>query len=569
MVRRNHYDSFQSSRSGSSRALTRILGSLALVAGLGSTSCGDPGALGENGAELARGEPTSTADDGLTLSCTPPAKLTCPPPPPDSGVKFTCFCLTPPPVVQTATLVPDFYVTQVIYAPPGKSSNINYSSSTSMGSTTTCSHGFKDDVKVTAEASGSFFGGASVSVSGGISSSTNHSDALDVSTQFSQGYKKSGQVDRIDHNYDEIWFLIRPKIDISYQAGATSTQQANLKWKFGQQDGFNNGILQFVYAGWLNNAMQMPSDVKNTLDYYGITADKYATLLHADPLFTGISPNQTMDASRYDYLGVFPFEPPFAQGDQASTQSFSIDQKTTNTSTASFDDSYSVGLSASGSFNAGVVSAKLSISSTWTWTSSSSFRNSNGTGMTDSFTVGQPAYGYTGPTLLHVYVDKIYHTYAFTLDYPQGEQNLALGQPSYQSSDVPGYYAVASLANDGNTDGNFWDGSVSHTDSGYVTYSEGWPGQYWYVDLGSERVVNSVRIFNRTDCCSERLSHFNILAYDSMQGYWKVISDHSQDNVAGISFLNLPVSMTRTQYVMVAKTDDNNLQLAEVEVMGF
>jgi F5/8 type C domain len=330
----------------------------------------------------------------------------------------------------------------------------------------------------------------------------------------------------------------------------------------------NNGISMFVYAGWLNNAMQMPSDVRSTLDFYGITPDKYATLLHADPLFTGIAPNQTMDANRFAFIGTFPYQPPFGQGDQASSQSYSIDQKSTETSTLAFDDSYSVGLSASGGFNVGVFSSKLSISSTWTWTNSSTFKNSNGTGMTDSFTIGQPAFGYSGPTLLRAYVDKIYHTYAFTLDFPQGETNLALGRPSWQSSDT-GWGAVAALANDGNTDGNFWDGSVNHTDAGFSGGGEGWPGQFWYVDLGSERVVNSVRIFNRTDCCSERLSHYNILAWDSMQGVWKVVADHSADDTSGIGFFNLPVAMVKTQYVMLAKTDDNYLHVAEVEVMGF
>jgi hypothetical protein len=176
-------------------------------------------------------------------------------------------------------------------------------------------------------------------------------------------------------------------------------------------------------------------------------------------------------------------------------------------------------------------------------------------------------FGYAGPTLLHVYEDKIYKTYAFTLDWPQGETNLALGTPSYQSSDPFG--APASRANDGNTDGNFWDGSVSHTDFGLVTSEADWPGQYWYVDLGSERTVDAVNLFNRTDCCSERLSHYNVLAYDSNQQVWNVISNHSADDTTGVSFFHWPVNLVRTRYVMIGKTDDNYLQLAEVQVMGF
>ncbi|HEX3854426.1 MAG TPA: discoidin domain-containing protein [Polyangiaceae bacterium] len=104
---------------------------------------------------------------------------------------------------------------------------------------------------------------------------------------------------------------------------------------------------------------------------------------------------------------------------------------------------------------------------------------------------------------------------------------------------------------------------------GFVTGEADWPGQYWFVDLGSEKNVDAINIFNRTDCCTERLSHYNILAFDSSQGLWKVISNHSGDDTTGVSFFRWPVSLLKTQYVMVAKTDQNYLHLAEVQVMGF
>jgi hypothetical protein len=149
------------------------------------------------------------------------------------------------------------------------------------------------------------------------------------------------------------------------------------------------------------------------------------------------------------------------------------------------------------------------------------------------------------------------------------ELNLALGRPSWQSTDLPGYGAVAGRANDGNTDGNFWNGSVTHSDYGFNGYGyAGWPGQFWYVDLGSERTVKSVKIFNRTDCCSERLSHYNILAWNSAVGEWQVISDHSGEYTTA-AFNYAPIDNVQTQYVMVAKTDENYLSLAEVQVMTY
>lgn len=77
--------------------------------------------------------------------------------------------------------------------------------------------------------------------------------------------------------------------------------------------------------------------------------------------------------------------------------------------------------------------------------------------------------------------------------------NLALGKPATQSSTA--YGADASRAVDGNTDGNFFNNSVTHTaDSGW-----------WQVDLGSAQRVGNVVLWNRTDCCSERLQNFALL----------------------------------------------------------
>jgi len=434
--------------------------------------------------------------------------------------------------------------------------------------TSSATHGFKNDIKVRAEASGGIFASGSLTVSAGLTSGTTNNDTLDVTTTQSQGYKKSGQVDRIDHNYDEIWFLIRPLVNVAFQPEGGG-KQASVDWQLAAGDGFNNDIYMSVYAGWLNNAMEMPSGIKSQLDYYGITPAYYSTLLAADPLFTGMWPNQTMDPARYEYIGEFPFQPPFAMGDQASSQTYTIDQKATSSNTQTSDMSYSVGMSVSGGVDAGLFKAKLTVDNTWTWTNTSSLKQSTANGSTDTFTVGQPTFGYSGPSMLHVYEDTLFRTYAFTLDWPQGETNLALGRPSWQSTTYAGN--DASRANDGNTDGNYWDGVLSHTENGYV-YGDAepdLPGQYWYVDLGAEHVVNSVDIFNRTDCCSERLSHYNILAYDQSAAKWRVVSSHSMDDTTDVAFVHSAVSMVKTQFVMIAKTDDDYLQLAEVRVMGY
>ena len=164
--------------------------------------------------------------------------------------------------------------------------------------------------------------------------------------------------------------------------------------------------------------------------------------------------------------------------------------------------------------------------------------------------------------------NAVYGTIKLLLCSQPEEENLALNRPSWQSSDLPGYDAGASKANDGNTSGNFWEGSVSISDYGFAWGVPEASGQWWYVDLGAERVIKAVNVFNRTDCCSERLSHYKILAWDGSTSTWKVISDQSGSDTTYLPSINHAIANVKTQYVMVAKTDEDYLQLAEVQVIG-
>jgi hyaluronoglucosaminidase len=70
--------------------------------------------------------------------------------------------------------------------------------------------------------------------------------------------------------------------------------------------------------------------------------------------------------------------------------------------------------------------------------------------------------------------------------------NVAAGKPASQSSE--GYGGGASRAVDGNTDGNWGAGSVTHT------AEDGSPEPWWQVDLQAALPIHSVQVWNRTDC---------------------------------------------------------------------
>ena len=143
-------------------------------------------------------------------------------------------------------------------------------------------------------------------------------------------------------------------------------------------------------------------------------------------------------------------------------------------------------------------------------------------------------------------------------------KNLALKKTVRQSS--TGYGGNAEKAVDGNREGNYNANSVSHTSNS--------PNEWWEVDLGGQKNIREIRIWNRTDCCPERLSNFYVMVSpvpfasgslsSSLNDYnvWK----HNFKGAAGRETI-IPVS-AKGRYVRIQLAGQNWLSLAEVEVFG-
>lgn len=129
-------------------------------------------------------------------------------------------------------------------------------------------------------------------------------------------------------------------------------------------------------------------------------------------------------------------------------------------------------------------------------------------------------------------------------------RNLALRKPATQSS--TGWDSPASLAVDGNTDSDWFHGSVSHTDDNYQAW--------WQVDLGSVQQIDNVSVFLMTVCCS---SHDNFDVKVSSDG-----SNWTSYYVAGpVDQVNVPVNRA-ARYVRVQLRGGGYLALGEVQVWG-
>jgi hypothetical protein len=144
--------------------------------------------------------------------------------------------------------------------------------------------------------------------------------------------------------------------------------------------------------------------------------------------------------------------------------------------------------------------------------------------------------------------------------------NISQGKNATQSSTVFG--GNAGRAVDSVTDGNWGNSSVTHTNS----EANAW----WQADLGSSFLVDSLTVWNRTDCCGDRLSDYWVFISDTpflpsdtsaslliRVNTWnnhQISPPNPSTNITGIG--------VRGQYVRVQLSGTNYLSLAEVEIFG-
>lgn len=142
--------------------------------------------------------------------------------------------------------------------------------------------------------------------------------------------------------------------------------------------------------------------------------------------------------------------------------------------------------------------------------------------------------------------------------------NAAIGKPTTQSS--TGFGGSSSRAVDNNTDGNWGNNSVTHTNN---TSANNW----WEVNLENNEDIQKINLWNRTDCCSDRLENFyvfvsptpftsedpSVLSNDPE--IWNTFISNSPSPNMSID-INAP-----GQYLRIQLTDNDYLSLAEVEVL--
>jgi hypothetical protein len=140
--------------------------------------------------------------------------------------------------------------------------------------------------------------------------------------------------------------------------------------------------------------------------------------------------------------------------------------------------------------------------------------------------------------------------------------NVALGTSPTQSTTLAN--SPAARAVDGSTEGDWYSESVSHTD----TAANSW----WQDDLGSSRFISTINVWNRRDCCGDRLDDFWVFVSDNPFTSTNLATTIAQSGVQGTHITTQAGSPTtidigRTgRYVRVQLNNTDYLALSEVQV---
>jgi hypothetical protein len=145
--------------------------------------------------------------------------------------------------------------------------------------------------------------------------------------------------------------------------------------------------------------------------------------------------------------------------------------------------------------------------------------------------------------------------------------SIAVGKPATQSSTAWG--GVAERAVDGDTNGSWSGGSVTHT------AEDGSPEPWWQVDLGETVDIDEIAIWNRTDCCGSRLSDYYVLVAD--EPFESEVLAETLEQPGVTAFFEASTAGTPTtiqasglagRFIRVQLTGTAPLSLAEVEIFG-
>lgn len=322
-----------------------------------------------------------------------------------SGAWTPCEVHAGPARPVSGTLVPDYLVLAVIYAPPGRDAqngggSVTYAEGSSFGSSLSSSTSFKLGYKVTlsGEAGGS---GLDASFSWGAA----------TGTESTIGFKKSSTrtvrvpgpaKNAVDHGYDQIWLWLKPKVNLHLYPDYA-------KWGLSAD---TDSRVTYVRVRELQDPTNnMSAETEQLLRDANITPEKYPQLLALNPFSSGSS---AVDAKRYHRWGSVPYKPPPTPRDAPTSISdkFSVENSVATVDSSEVETSVGVAITGGVDF-IGLAKSKLKNELAFNFKYTGKIGNSSSSTEEAGFTIDGPTHGYTGPENIIVYYDKLFGTFMF------------------------------------------------------------------------------------------------------------------------------------------------------------
>ena len=188
----------------------------------------------------------------------------------------TPFVVQPSNQPLSGKVTPLYQVMALIYAPPGDTaggllSSVDYSTSSSTGTTVSTSQAFTDGYKVSGGVIGSLTGSFSASTT------TTNSQAVTISKTSTLDIHVDGNttVDGIDHDEDAFYLWLNPVMYVQMDG------QRGIAWRLGLPDDQPNVsmTIQHVSVAQLSGRESMDPATKKALDNAGLDKNDYNTIL--------------------------------------------------------------------------------------------------------------------------------------------------------------------------------------------------------------------------------------------------------------------------------------------------
>ena len=354
-----------------------------------------------------------------------------------------CQATPSPPV--SGIVFGKYLILTVVYAPPGTTapqtttgeqsfSQVNYETDSTTGSTKTITKSVKQDYQLsdTLQCIVCDIGIVGGGVSFDYTHNKTHQSIKTINKKTTSTITDLSPVeDAVDHNFDQICLLLRPKYDVTIIGTEVS-------WALDADQ--SASVVQYLYAGQLKDPSKIDAGILRELQAAGITPDDYQIMLTADPLAQCLAPVAAQVQSQQPPVGRpplpvppapcltpaptlpryvsaninIPYDPPLSAGEPVPLNLYSLDTSDLQTYTDTIENDYAIGVTLNGQLDF-LEGFKNTFTNQDTWTVQDINQTSRqyGSEQKASVTMGGPAYGYTGLPNIDVYYDALYMTFAF------------------------------------------------------------------------------------------------------------------------------------------------------------